>query len=81
MISQAWHLVCSAAGAVFKKERYGQQRLRRHTPPEQREAFAEEKVREGGQDLEDNADDSDEFDDEDAEDLDDEADEDDEGGI
>jgi hypothetical protein len=50
-------------------------------PPEQREAFGEEKVREGGQDLDANADDSDEFDDEDAEDLEDEADEDEEGSI
>ena len=51
------------------------------TPPEQREAFGEEKVREGGQDPEENADDSDEFDDEDAEDLEDEADEEEEGSI
>ena len=50
-------------------------------PPEQREAFGEEKVREGGQDPDDNADDSDEFDDEDAEDLEDEADDDEEGSI
>jgi len=52
-------------------------------PPEQRETFGEEKVREGGTAPDDMADDSDDFedDDDDAEDLDDEADEEDEGSI
>jgi hypothetical protein len=47
-------------------------------PPEQRDTFGEEKVREGAEDLNDIADDSDEFDDED---LDEETDEDEEEGI
>ena len=51
-------------------------------PPEQRETFGEEKVREGGDAADDMADDSDDFeDDDDAEDLDDEADGEDEGSI
>jgi hypothetical protein len=51
-------------------------------PPEQRETFGEEKVREGGAAPDDMADDSDDFeDDDDAEDLDDEAEEEDEGSI
>jgi len=51
-------------------------------PPEQRETFGEEKVRESGTAPDDMADDSDDFeDDDDAEDLDDEADEEDEGSI
>ncbi len=49
-------------------------------PPEQRESFGEEKVREGGEGPDDAADDSDDFDDDDAEDL-DEEDEEDEGSV
>jgi hypothetical protein len=45
------------------------------TTPGQSDTFGEEKVREGGEDLNDIADDSDEFEDEDSDDLDDEGDE------
>ena len=52
------------------------------TPPEQRNAFGEEKVRQGDEGPDDAADDSDDFDDDDdTEDLDDEADDEDEGSI
>ncbi len=50
-------------------------------PPEQRNSFDEEKVREGGVGPDDAADDSDDFEDDDTEDLDDEADEEDEGSV
>jgi hypothetical protein len=51
-------------------------------PPEQRDAFGEEKVRQGEAGPDDAADDSDDFeDDDDTEDLDDEADDEDEGSI
>ena len=51
------------------------------SPSEQRDPLDEEKVREGGDDMNDAADDSDEFDDDDSEDVDDEADEEGEGSL
>jgi hypothetical protein len=50
-------------------------------PPEQRGSLDEEKVREGGQDLNDAADDSDDMDDDDIDDLEDEAEEEGEGNF
>jgi hypothetical protein len=81
MISQAWHRVCCAAGAVLKRRVMANKDYDDSTPPEQRHAFGDEKVREGAEDPNDIADDSDEFDDGDDEDLDDEAEDEDEGSI